>query len=504
MQSCSSEQEILRDVKESSTLLQNHLQSVIGERLYKTVMEQMETSEIQLSAEDLDKVIRFFNRYDRYLEKLANKPDHTRNVLETLENALLSLNSSKMQESVKTMFVGTALLAIVLFFAYRYAFPVYFVLLCLFSVYNVYKTYSVYKIMVVHKAVSDNVKSIEDLLHQQVLEELEKQIAETDEFYQSKIDRTENEIQTLKQNLSDIAVSAESSFQFDDSEMKTVYSASIKRRESKESDLYAKQHELSAELDKMYADSDNLKKQLDEMIGDLQKQYLDFSKVGDSFIFDPTFLFDIDSVKNKPIFFKHPEASCLFLYSDRDEAIGFIKLLCVQIRSRLAPTSHLITYFDEKTLGQDCLYFVPVSKNKHDPVSALFSIITTADEFRNKLNTYSEEIRSRQKDLREDKDIATFNKHMIELESITLPYQFCFALDVDTNVLTGPNMQLLTRSGGAYGIFMHVFMSIEEFAVLGQSAKKIVEPFSEIFILQNGSFNTRAKDYVLENLVEKK
>lgn len=500
LKNCATEQEILNDLKNSASLVSKRLQSILSVRFYKELTSQLEDNVIKLKQSDLDKVIKYFNKCDKQLEKMNDENDTIGNFLQSLENTLEEADVQQINTNRKALVVFSLVLIVLSFFAYRYLFPLYLIFLLIMFGYNLYRSYTLYKIMIVHKAVQDNISVIDNLLREKILAEVESQKEKINSFYEKEIKDTEDKILISKQKLIDASATADASFSFDGSDLKRLYEQTKIRHQTRESELYEKQYTIKDEIDQIFTRQKELKEQLDKLVGDYKNIYLNFQRIGTSFLFDPTFLFDIDEDKSRPVFFKHPQGSCLFLYHDRADAIGFIKLIVTQLRSRLAPSSQRVIYYDTQNMGQDCIFFSPVLENKNDPASSLFKIFREDSELKDYITNMQEEMRSRQKDLRGDGNISIYNKHMLEIESLTLPYLFSFIMDPSQELLNS-SISTITRVSGTYGIFVHVFMEINSFTEMGKNVVRSLDTFNEVYLLQNGNFNTRAKDYVISDIL---
>ena len=244
-----------------------------------------------------------------------------------------------------------------------------------------------------------------------------------------------------------------------------------------------------------------LGKQLNDMLNDLQNQY--FKGVGTSKIFDPTFLFDIDPVRNKPIFFKHPQTSCLFLYSNPEDVPNFIRLLSLELRVKLNPFSLVITVIDMKNMGQDYVYFTSDdSEDLPGGTKSVFSIVALEEDLKNSMNKLSTDLLRRQSNIRREfTTIKVYNERMIELKSLTESYHFMFVIDPETNYLTNSDVTKALRVGGDLGVFLHLFINKEEFKGLGDTAVSILDAIGRVYYLEDGKLFERAKDFVVENLL---
>lgn len=504
MERCKSEKDIVSEVKESSAVLQERLQDAIGKHFYNALFNYLEDTTISISDKELEHVITYFEKSSKTIEMMTSKPDRIGEFITTLEQGIMSMSSVTLEQDNKFLLVLLVIILVIVFFASKYVFPFYMIFLCVLAVFNALRSYKFYKILIVQKAVLDNIKLIEDMMHDKVMQELSEKTEEVNAFYSKEIADTQHLIDKYRSELQKATITAENSFVFNDEQLRIDYDSNLHRREVKEATLAQKKNSLMLELQDLYKQKDDLKTKQDSIVGALQHQFMDFSKVGTDVVFNPRFLLDIisDSKGSQPIYFDHPCVSALFLYEDVIDAYNFQRLLIAQLRCKLSPFSLSVRAYDPTNLGQQLMLFKPKLQNTKDDASQLFKVLTKEDEFKQYIDESADEMLKRTDSvLRDFKNVGNYNTKMVELESLTLPYEFFLATDVSSSLLTSEKLQQLLRNGGALGLFTHLFINMSKFKALGDSAEELLESIGKIYILQSGSLKERAKSFISENFL---
>lgn len=502
-QKYSSRQEILDEVKDSVGKLRERIQDTLGESFLQRLYSSMEEQQINLEGADLERLIRYFNQCSAKVDSFADKPNSILSFVFSVEH-WISDNATAEEQNKTSLAIISLFLVIITFFAYKFVFPVYVVLIAVMAIYNMLCSYNIFKILIVQKAVQDNIDSIEKLLRDMIQEDLDNQIRETDSKYSRKLSVLESNINSLREQLSLASVKSEYSFEFDPSALEKEEELAVQRLAGKESDLLLMQQTVKQEYQEWTEKANSLKKKLNEIVGGIQTDYLNFSEVCLDTIFDPRFLFDIDTAKSKPIYFEHPETSCLFLYRDYEDVTDFVRLLCVQLRSKINPFNLSITIIDTVNIGQSFVYFLPTQTKKGEDFTDLFRIISDESDVTEKFSMYNEDMKRRQKNItKEFSNIAEYNKFMLNIDSLTEGYDFLFVLDPNDDVFTNSDFMRVLRNGGSLGIYGHVFVKLDKFAEMGDSAKSLLEFVEKTYLLQNGNFNERAKDFILDQCFKK-
>ena len=495
----SSKQEILADVREESKIVRNCLEKAVGEKFYNKLVNSLASQEIQFTESNLDTLIKYFNESEDVLAGMDNGGSRLITALENFENSLSDSDSNGDFDKIR---IGSSVaIACALLLAGNITLPIIAIGLSTYAAFTVFRNYKIYRILIVQKAVQENIDNIDELLKKQVEDEVNKQLQELDDKFIPEIAKTENALESNNQEMQNVLSKADSEFVFDDSVIKLRKNAEIDKLDKQKSALMVQQSQQKELVDKKTERVKELGKQLNDMLNDLQNQY--FKGVGTSKIFDPTFLFDIDPVRNKPIFFKHPQTSCLFLYSNPEDVPNFIRLLSLELRVKLNPFSLVITVIDMKNMGQDYVYFTSDdSEDLPGGTKSVFSIVALEEDLKNSMNKLSTDLLRRQSNIRREfTTIKVYNERMIELKSLTESYHFMFVIDPETNYLTNSDVTKALRVGGDLVVFQHLFINKEEFKGLGDTAVSILDAIGRVYYLEDGKLFERAKDFVVENLL---
>ena len=497
---CSSEQEILDEVNEAMQKLQELLERAVGKKFYRALSGQMQAASGNIGKDELPGLVEYFNRKSAEVEEMLKGSKFDSMVIRAESFIDADDGNGTLGQNRKALAAVSVLFLFLSFAAAKFVFPFYVVFLAVFAVYNVMRGDKFFDMMLTNKLVADNVTQIAEVLKGEIDAEVERRKAETSGFYDSEIKAVEKEIEKLNDKILSIAVTADRTFKFNDTEVKKSLEQELAKSSDQSRELSVKEKGLLGELMDLESREAALKEKLEGLVGDIQNKYLDFSNVGSETILDPVFLFDIDTDKNKPIFFQHPQASCLFIYENVEESINFVRLLVSQLRCKLSPFCQAVSVLDELHLGQDFLYFRSSGIPDDSPEAGLFTIFTEADAFHAKIDDLTLELMQRTESMRREfKNIEEYNKAMVSLDSVTASYEFVFMISPELSLLEDPKLRKLLINGGAYGIFVHVFLDTDAFKEGRDGSKKLLDSVEKVFLLMNGNFNVRAKANIIEN-----
>lgn len=505
------EQEIMNEIKASLNVLQDILSKIISPRFQKELENQLDRQQINLDGQNLEMLIDYFNKQSYIIDKMSKK-SFKFDIMGYLNNQFLATNpldSIGNQESsignIDRSKLNIAVISIVMItitvLAAKYVFPIYLVLLLVYSSYNIAKNYKIFSAIIAQKVIKDNIQQVDDTLKQKVLTELERQKQEL----QNKHDETDKLLQMQlnqkKTEMNNAAVNAEGTFVFDASNAQKSYEAAMHAKENKEMSLVAQQKEIMDQLEQLYKNLRESEDLLKSMVGSIQDQYLDFEKVGTSVIFEPVFIFDVKD--NKPVFFEHPEQSVLFLYEEPVDVIDLVRLLSVQLRIKLNPFNLNITVIDQVFMGTEYLIMQPVSDNADASIKNLYQILTAKEEVDERLVEYNDDILKRIRNIKRNfRNIKEYNNYMLEHDSLPESYDFLFYQDPGSDIAQNKIMQQLLINGSDVGIFPHLFIKSSDFYEMGDSARKLVDYVGAIYLLREGELFKRAKDFVLEKMIK--
>lgn len=504
------EQEISEEIKASTNVLQDRLQKVVSKRFQSELENQMDSYVISLEGSNLEGIIDYFNKQSVMIDKMS-KSQIKFDVLGYFSNQFITTNPldsvndpagslGKISNDKLNIFILVVLACVILFFAAKYVFPVYLLALVLYGVYNVLKHYRIYSALVAQKVVKDNVRAIDDSLRMKVQDELKRQQDALTAKNQREVSELNSKLASKRQELSTATVNASNTFVFNEDSLNKSYEAAINAKENREISLVSEDRELSVQLNDLFKELKINEDLLKDVAGSIQEEYLNYEKIGSSVIFEPKFIIDVKDAK--PVFFKHPQQSCLFLYEEPVDVSDLIRLLSVQLRIKLNPFNLSITVVDQNYMGTDYLIMQP-SVSNDTSIKNLFRIITSKEELDERVGEYNDDMLKRIKNIKRNfSNIAEYNQYMVEHESLAESYDFLFFQDPTTADFQNKTVQQLLLNGADVGIFTHMFMRVDEFFELANAASKIVEQVGACFVIRDGEIYKRAKDFVLENMVK--
>lgn len=497
----SDEQAITAEVRASLAVLQEQLTKTISPRFQNELEGQFETQEIAMSSEEIEEVIKYFNKQSRMIEHMGSGSW----VDKLIDKILQLVRIPSLEKNEKTAKVSFGILSILLVVlvavAGKFLFPFYVLFLGVLLFYNVNKHYRIFSALIAQKTVKDNLKLIDESLRNKALEQQQALLQETQEQYDAQLLQAQEELDSLKQRKDSATMSAMQSFTFDDTDLQSRYSNAIKINNKRLEQLKDEKDSLQHSLNEAQNELQELEHQLHAIAGNVQSEYLDLQKIGTSPIFNPQFIVDIK--KSKPTYFTHLQAGMLFLYNDSKDVSNFIRLILLQLRIKLSPHNMNCTIIDTQDLGIDYLPFKPNNPDNDEAINSLFRIIGDKEKIKETIDDLVASINTRVAAIRQDYDnIAAYNQAMVESDSLTESYEFVFYQNPENRVLSDLNMQQLYRLGGPLGIFVHLFIKKDVFYEMGDLAEELVESSEGIYLLQDGSLLKRAKEFVSENLIK--
>ena len=499
----SDEQAITAEVRASLAVLQEQLTKTISPRFQNELEAKFETQEIAMSSEEIEEVIKYFNKQSRMIEHMGSGSW----VDKLIDKILQLVRIPSLEKNEKTAKVSFGILSILLVVlvavAGKFLFPFYVLFLGVLLFYNVNKHYRIFSALIAQKTVKDNLKLIDESLRNKALEQQQALLQETQEQYDAQLLQAQEELDSLKQRKDSATMSAMQSFTFDDTDLQSRYSNAIKINNKRLEQLKDEKDSLQHSLNEAQNELQELEHQLHAIAGNVQSEYLDLQKIGTSPIFNPQFIVDIK--KSKPTYFTHLQAGMLFLYNDSKDVSNFIRLILLQLRIKLSPHNMNCTIIDTQDLGIDYLPFKPNNPDNDEAINSLFRIIGDKEKIKETIDDLVASINTRVAAIRQDYDnIAAYNQAMVESDSLTESYEFVFYQNPENRVLSDLNMQQLYRLGGPLGIFVHLFIKKDVFYEMGDLAEELVESSEGIYLLQDGSLLKRAKEFVSENLIKHK
>lgn len=503
-----SESEMLEDVHKALAMLNERLTNLIGERFQKELNQQLDSVSFKIQADDLEEICDYFEKLTEYFDNIQNnnsKVTSIENIVKKLNTIGNALETGNKQLTLVVMLV----LCFIFYFAFKFVFPIYVIALAMFTIYNVKLSSKIYTTSLLRKVIEDNISAIEQMYRDKALAQLNQEKRELEESYKETKNELENELSDTKNKLESILMSAKERFTYDDDKLRENQNNLLIVNKNKKSELERLKLQEKQKYDSLLKELEVTKQQFDQAADNLKNKYINFDKVGDSYVMDKDFLLDIDAVTKKPKFFEFNFGSNLFIYSDITDIINFIKLFVVQVRARLKPSCINMTIFDDKFMGRDYLCFKETEDDKYDNIMRL---LINKEELKNYVGELSELSITRTTNIkREFNNIIEYNNFMLSQNSLPESYTFFFVQDIVLNTLLETTFRQILLNGSDLGIYPFVFLSMENFSQGGNDAKELIKYFDNIYTFDqdathqyegsNTILKRKAKDFVLERIL---
>ena len=503
-----SESEMLEDVHKALAMLNERLTNLIGERFQKELNQQLDSVSFKIQEDDLEEICDYFEKLTEYFDNIQNnnsKVTSIENIVKKLNIIGNALETGNKQLTLVVMLV----LCFIFYFAFKFVFPIYVIALAMFTIYNVKLSSKIYTTSLLRKVIEDNISAIEQMYRDKALAQLNQEKRELEESYKETKNELENELSDTKNKLESILMSAKERFTYDDDKLRENQNNLLIVNKNKKSELERLKLQEKQKYDSLLKELEVTKQQFDQAADNLKNKYINFDKVGDSYVMDKDFLLDIDAVTKKPKFFEFNFGSNLFIYSDITDVINFIKLFVVQVRARLKPSCINMTIFDDKFMGRDYLCFKETEDDKYDNIMRL---LINKEELKNYVGELSELSITRTTNIkREFNNIIEYNNFMLSQNSLPESYTFFFVQDIVLNTLLETTFRQILLNGSDLGIYPFVFLSMENFSQGGNDAKELIKYFDNIYTFDqdathqyegsNTILKRKAKDFVLERIL---
>lgn len=503
-----SESEMLEDVHKALAMLNERLTNLIGERFQKELNQQLDSVSFKIQEDDLEEICDYFEKLTEYFDNIQNnnsKVTSIENIVKKLNTIGNALETGNKQLTLVVMLV----LCFIFYFAFKFVFPIYVIALAMFTIYNVKLSSKIYTTSLLRKVIEDNISAIEQMYREKALAQLNQEKRELEESYKETKNELENELSDTKNKLESILMSAKERFTYDDDKLRENQNNLLIVNKNKKSELERLKLQEKQKYDSLLKELEVTKQQFDQAADNLKNKYINFDKVGDSYVMDKDFLLDIDAVTKKPKFFEFNFGSNLFIYSDITDVINFIKLFVVQVRARLKPSCINMTIFDDKFMGRDYLCFKETEDDKYDNIMRL---LINKEELKNYVGELSELSITRTTNIkREFNNIIEYNNFMLSQNSLPESYTFFFVQDIVLNTLLETTFRQILLNGSDLGIYPFVFLGMENFSQGGNDAKELIKYFDNIYTFDqdathqyegsNTILKRKAKDFVLERIL---
>lgn len=505
-----SETEMLDEVQKTLTMLNDRLITLLGERFQKELNAQLNSVTFEIQEEHLEEICDYFSKLTDYFDNVQDK----KGKFSSIDNIVKKLNGIGMildTGNKQLTFVVLLILCFIFYFAFKFIFPFYVVALSVLAFYNVKLSNKIYATSVLSKAIQDNLEKIEKMYHDKALAQFnqEKSVVETE--YKNTKANLEQQLTDAKNKLESVLMSAKARFNYDDNNLREKRDSLLKMNSNKKLDLERQKLRERENYNNLIKEYEMLKEQFDRVASELRNTYVNVNCVGDSIILDPKFLLDIDSVTKTPRFFEFNFGSSLFLYRNIDDATNFIRLFVVQLRAKLKASCINAAVFDDTFMCQNFLSFTDTEDSKNENVMKL---ILNKDELKDYIHELSDLSITRTTNIkREFNNIVEYNNFMLQQNSLPEPYKFLFVQNVDINVLQETKFKQLLLNGSDLGIYIFIFIQLENFSKGKESSRNLVKYFNSIYTFEidtrhkyegsNTVIQSKAQEFVLERIIER-
>lgn len=487
------EKELYADIKEAVQNTNDLLAKHVGNRLKTEILKQLNTQKVELTQEELDSFIEYFNKVNDKLDKMySSLPSRIYN---KIEGAFTSLNQKRIAENDLNKIILFTLCGILGYVFAKYVMPFYVTAIIGFFSFNLYRSYRLYETILVLKAVQDNIQAVEAHLEQMVAEELEQRIEAENACYNKLRQNLQEQCSNLEVEIDETLKKCQEEFIFDDKKMKLNFEICKQSNEDKKLRLETRNVELEQEIKEITNELMEKNKALEAIVDELPKKLLSPTIIGESKLFDCKFLMDIEN--GKPVYFEHPKMTSLFLYDDIYEANNFIKLLVYQLRANINPYNFKVTLVDKKHLGNDFQGFVDAK------YSTLFEILSSDSAVNDMLDNLRLLLSKRVTNIKSTfKNIEEYNKAMIISKSVTESYHFIFYLDMDSNTSNNEVFQQLMFAGSDVGFYFHAFQQKDMFYKDASTSLNFLSKVGAVFLIEKGKITTKSREFIKEKIMQ--
>lgn len=338
-----------------------------------------------------------------------------------------------------------------------------------------------------YQSIVSNINDLDNMIN----EEVRSLVVERKE--QSRLDFTNKEKQLNKEvedeenKLRILDNKAKASFEFDDILYKRKEYDLDNHIDSKSNNLKASIKSLDDKILVLNKDINSINENMNKILGELKSQYFN-NTICESNILKTDFLLDI--IGDKPIIWRFPKKSILFIYDDLEVMTTLLKIIMLQTFSRISP---FFIKFDLVDTVYACDHFNDfIMEDK-----SIFNNIDDVKDIRLVIDRYVTLTKKRkQKLFKGFEDIDSYNSFMLEQESIPESFNFLVMLTYPDAFFKDEALKTLMRIGspaGNYSIFC-----IESKALKDTEIDKIevLDAVDVIYTLTNGDIRVKSKDYI--------
>lgn len=479
----------LDNIDDTISSIKNTITDNLGERFFNEYSDQISRYSTDLDSEDLQKLIKKFSVIQEDVERLSSV--RKEGFMDKVSDRIDGLSRKQLEADNKGALKLAGAGAVVLALSSVVVFPIYTVFLGYKIVANVKRNTIYSQAIVLHNLLESNLSQIEDVVRKKAEKEKDRILLEIDKEYEDKIQALEDEKSRLNVELADAHLQAVNSFDFDEDIVTRRFGLPNQALNNKRISVRNELEECNKEIEYLTSEIRELTRKQEEVVSQLKTKYLNFDKVGESKVFDPEFLFDIQD--NKPVLFRHPQESSVVFYEDYEDMENFSKLIMSQLRSRLSPPSLVIQVWDTQRMGVSFGAF-------HSKVTELFGVAKDNDKMREMLSDLRDQISKRNETmLKEFSGIVEYNEYMLSIESVPETYYFVFLVNPEKSLFSDEFFRQMMLVGAKVGIYPMIFVEEENMSKEHQDLIKLSTTFYE---LTDTKIKKQAKQVALENVTK--
>lgn len=359
--------------------------------------------------------------------------------------------TSDTDSSSKKLLVRGAILVVACVFAPKF-YSVYAILLLCVCVYNLRRAYFTKQSLDILNIVETNMGKITAALDTKAISEHADIQCSLKTEYEGKSTLLQKQISDLQQDVVTVRNRAMSEFNFDSTSLVTAQNQKINALKEEIAVKQREQGLIRQDIVKIGEDFTKLQEQYENEVDSVVERHINFTTIGDSFLFPKKFLIDDgDPLK----FFDNAASSHFFLYKDLPTVYNFIKLMCVQLRTLMHPDAVRVQIWDSAVAGTP---FMPLRNpdSGGDPLG--ISISSTTEGIKEELGALEQILQKRMKVIKLNyTDIEAYNKDMLQLKAVPESYTIVFVLTTKSLEEDEQYLRLL-KTGAELGICVYTFV----------------------------------------------
>jgi hypothetical protein len=455
------------------------------------------------SAKNIKSIDAIRDNYKKLAVSVKNMPRFSLNWVEFISYKVENLKTgndlskekkegSKLSDFQKFILIISSI-AIVAFVGLLYfIFPIIAAICVLLFIYNIYSFSRMYGVAVRLKILGDSMENIQYFADKKIQDAVDidkanllKERTEFIEHCDSRLSDLNNKIMGVRSRTMLEYTPDMSSIDSEYSKIEVLFDKRDVMIGDNIESLRVRETEIEEKIS-------SIKEELNAYFSTIQGQFLNSSRVGSEVIFEGNFLIDVRD--EKPVFFKHPMESCLFIYDNTAAMEQFIRLLLLQLRNTMSPFNCFINVLDSMSMGTVALPFVHRD-------NALCTVSTSTQDISNTINDLSEVLAAKMILIRREfPNIKEYNQSMLEMESLPEAYRFVFSIDTEKLSMSDIMKQII-KNGAQVGIYVHTFIAKESMLSSVDAACDLMDLHGNIYLLGD-KIRRRAKDVILETMFD--